>query len=197
MDLNALDVNTIGDWPMAAKAVLIAMGCGLVGVGWYQFVTSDQLERLSGARQQELELKQRLERKQPKAANLEAYRQQLAEMEVSFGNLLRQLPDETEVASLLVDVSRTGRAAGLEFELFQPSAEATQDFYAERPIRVRVSGRYHEFATFISGLASLPRIVTVHNIQIEHTKRPGGAMGVMSLSATVQTYRYLGGPGAG
>lgn len=191
MDLNELDVNTIGDWPLAAKAVLIALACGLVGIGWYQVVISDQLERLNSAQQQELELRQRFEHKQPKAASLEAYRQQVSTLEASFGALLRQLPDETEVASLLVDVSRTGRAAGLEFELFQPAAESARDFYAELPIRVRVSGRYHAFATFISGLAALPRIVTVHDIKIERHQRPGAALGAMSLSATVRTYRAL------
>ncbi len=196
MDLDELDINRIGEWPLIAKVVLIVSGCGLLGIGWYQGVTSHQLERLSSARQQELDLRQRLERKQPKAANLEAYRRQRAELEASFGTLLRQLPDETEVASLLVDVSQTGRAAGLEFELFQPAAESIQDFYAELPIRVRVRGRYHAFATFISGLASLPRIVTVHDIKIERTQRPDAALGPMSLSATVRTYRALAEPEA-
>lgn len=191
MDLNELDVNTIGDWPLAAKVVLIVLACGLVAVGWYRIVISDQLERLSGARQQELELRQRFERTQPKAASLEAYRRRVSALEASFDALLRQLPDETEVASLLVDVSRTGHAAGLEFELFQPAAESARDFYAELPIRVRVRGRYHAFATFISGLAALPRIVTVHDIKIERDQKPGAALGAMSLSATVRTYRAL------
>ncbi|MFP4063816.1 MAG: type 4a pilus biogenesis protein PilO [Halochromatium sp.] len=191
MDLNELDVTTIGDWPLAAKAVLIAMACGLVALGWYQVVISDQLERLNSARQQELELRQRFEHEQPKAASLEATRRQVNALEASFEALLHQLPDEAEVASLLVDVSRTGRAAGLEFELFQPAAESIREFYAELPIRVRVSGRYHAFATFISGLAALPRIVTVHDIRIERDQKPGAALGAMSLSATVRTYRAL------
>lgn len=197
MDFDTLDVNRIGDWPLAAKAALIAFGCGLVGVGWYHLVTSDQLERLRGARQQELELRQRFEQAQPKAANLEAHRQRLVEREASLSRLLHHLPDETEVAQLLVDVSQTGRAAGLEFELFQPAAESTQDFYAERPIRIRVSGHYHAFATFISGLAALPRIVTVHRITIERNNGPGGAAGPMILSATLRTYRSLDAPEAG
>jgi type IV pilus assembly protein PilO len=191
MDLNELDFNSIGEWPLAAKIVLIAFGCGLVGFGWYHFITSGQVDQLERAEQKELELRQSFERKQQKAANLESYRQQLAEMEETFGAMLRQLPDETEVASLLVDVSQTGLAAGLEFELFQPSGEANKDFYAELPIRVRVRGRYHAFATFVSGLAALPRIVTVHDIQIARDDRQDAAAAPMTLGAIVKTYRYL------
>lgn len=194
MDLNELDLNEIGDWPAAAKAVVIALLCGLVGFGWYHFVTSGQIEQLERAEQKEQELRQGFERKQHQAANLEAYRRQLAMMEESFGAMLRQLPDQTEVASLLVDVSQTGLAAGLEFERFEPAAEITRDFYAELPIRVRVTGRYHEFARFISGLAALPRIVTVHDIEIRRGDDPGDASAqgtAMTLGAIVKTYRYL------
>jgi type IV pilus assembly protein PilO len=194
MDLNELDFNNIGDWPPVAKAVLIAVGSALVGFGWYYLITSGQLERLDRAQQKESELRESFEQKQQKAANLEGYRAQLAEMEESFGTLLRQLPDRTEVASLLVDVSQTGLAAGLEFELFQPSGEIDKDFYAELPIRVRVTGRYHQFATFISGLAALPRIVTVHDISIGSNSGRGAEP--MLLTAMVRTYRYLDEPGA-
>ncbi len=196
MDLNELDFNNISEWPLAAKVVLIVFGCGLIGFGWYHFIISGQIERLERAEQKELELRQSFEQKQHKAANLEGYREQLAQMEESFGAMLRQLPDETEVASLLVDVSQTGLAAGLEFELFQPSDEVNKDFYAELPIRVRVRGRYHAFATFISGLAALPRIVTVHNIQIGDDTKRGNAADPMTLGAIVKTYRYLDEPGA-
>lgn len=191
MDLNELDLNNIGEWPVVAKAVLIALGCGLIGFGWYHFITSPQIERLERAEQKEQELRQSFERKQQKAANLEGYREQLAEMEESFGAMLRQLPDETEVAALLVDVSQTGLAAGLEFERFEPGGEVEKDFYAELPIRVRVAGHYHEFAAFVSGLAALPRIVTVHNIEIERAGRTAVAGEPMTLGATVKTYRYL------
>jgi len=192
MQLNEMELNNIGDWPVVAKAVLVVLACGLVGYGWYHFVISPQVDRLAQAERKELELRQDFERKQHKAANLDGYRQQLAEMEESFGAMLRQLPDETEVASLLVDVSQTGLAAGLEFERFEPGKEAQKDFYAELPIRVRVNGRYHEFASFVSGLAGLPRIVTVHDIEI----RGGGAARTtagepLSLGAIVKTYRYL------
>ena len=197
MDLNELDLNNIGEWPPIAKTVLIALGAALVGFGWYYFVTSAQLDRLERSQQKESELRQSFEQKQRRAANLAGYRAQLVEMEESFGTLLRQLPDRTEVASLLVDVSQTGLAAGLEFELFQPTGEALKDFYAELPIRVRVSGRYHQFATFVSGLAALPRIVTVHNIEIRGNQGRGADGGPLVLSATVKTYRYLDEPGAG
>ncbi|MBK1619678.1 pilus assembly protein PilO [Lamprobacter modestohalophilus] len=196
MDLNELDFNNISEWPLAAKVVLIVFGCGVIGFAWYHFITSGQIEQLERAEQKELELRQSFEQKQHKAANLEQYRQQLAEMEETFGAMLRQLPDETEVASLLVDVSQTGVAAGLEFELFQPSAEENKDFYAELPIRVRVRGRYHAFATFISGLAALPRIVTVHNIEIGGERRRGEPEAPMTLAAIVKTYRYLDEPEA-
>ncbi|MEA1049347.1 type 4a pilus biogenesis protein PilO [Lamprobacter modestohalophilus] len=196
MDLNELDFNNISEWPLAAKVVLIVFGCGVIGFAWYYFITSGQIEQLERAEQKELELRQSFEQKQQKAANLEPYRQQLAEMEETFGAMLRQLPDETEVASLLVDVSQTGVAAGLEFELFQPSAEENKDFYAELPIRVRVRGRYHAFASFISGLAALPRIVTVHNIEIGGERRRGEPEAPMTLAAIVKTYRYLDEPEA-
>ncbi|MCB1789860.1 MAG: type 4a pilus biogenesis protein PilO, partial [Gammaproteobacteria bacterium] len=126
--------------------------------------------------------------KQAKAANLDAYRAQLAEMQESFGAMLRQLPNRTEVADLLVDVSQTGLAAGLEFELFQPQGEVPKDFYAELPIKIRVVGKYHEFGEFVSGLAALPRIVTIHDVEV----RPQSANSpTLVLEATARTYRYL------
>ncbi len=192
MQLNEMDLNNIGDWPVVAKALLITLACGLVGFGWYHFITSPQLERLTAAEGKEQTLRQDFERKQHKAANLEQYQQQLVEMEALFGDMLRQLPDETEVASLLVDVSQTGLAAGLEFERFEPADEIDKDFYAELPIRIRVSGRYHEFALFVSGLAALPRIVTVHDVEISGNERAQASTAEqLRLSAIVKTYRYL------
>lgn len=184
MDLNELDLNNIGEWPLAAKAALLVMGCGLVGYAWYHFITAPQIEQLERVEQREQELRQSFEQKQHKASNLESYRQQLEEMEETFGVMLRQLPDQTEVAALLVDVSQVGLAAGLEFERFQPAGEASRDFYAELPIQIRVAGEYHEFAAFVSGLSALPRIVTVHDLRLG----PGEPM---RLDATVKTYRYL------
>jgi type IV pilus assembly protein PilO len=168
-----------------------------VGFAIYRFDTSVHLGQLRIEEDKELQLRASLEAKQAKAVNLEAYEQQLAEMKESFGTMLRQLPDKTEVAALLVDVSQTGLAAGLEFELFQPEAEQMKDFYAELPIKVRVSGHYHEFGRFVSGLATLPRIVTIHDVKIDAPPSPGPKRGAepaaipLGLQATVKTYRYL------
>ncbi|TVQ86654.1 MAG: pilus assembly protein PilO [Chromatiaceae bacterium] len=195
-DFNELDLNNIGEWPTGIKAAVILFVCGLLGFGWYQFVTQAQIDRLQSLRGRETELKAAFEAKQAKAVNLEALRQQMEEMRKTFDTMLRQLPDRTEVAMLLMDVSQTGLAAGLEFELFQPTDEVNRNFYAELPITMRVSGRYHEFGRFISGLAALPRIVTVHNVSISPSGRgTGDPFARMSeplqLEATVKTYRYL------
>jgi type IV pilus assembly protein PilO len=191
--LNQLELQNIGEWPNVAKAVLVILLCGSVASAWYYFDTEDQLQRLQTVETKETSLRAELETKQQKAANLDAFRQQLAEMEESFGAMLRQLPDKTEVAALLVDVSQTGLAAGLEFELFQPAGELVKDFYAELPIQIRVTGLYHEFGHFISGLAALPRIVTIHDVNISSPSKgatTGGAV-PLNLNATVKTYRYL------
>lgn len=192
--LNELDFRTIGELPGIAKAILILVACAAVGGAWYYFDTQEQLDRLASVEAEEVKLRATFEDKQRKAANLDAYRQQLAEMKESFGAMLRQLPDRTEVAALLVDVSQTGLAAGLEFELFRPEGEQLKDFYAELPIRVQVTGRYHDFGRFISGLAALPRIVTIHDVEIGGLgKSPGEGQGGsrLRLAATVKTYRYL------
>jgi len=197
--LNELDFNNIGDWPGPVKAVAIALLCGALAGGWYYYDRKDQVSQLQTTEQKEPKLRASFEAKQRKAANLNAYRHQLEEMKESFGAMLRQLPDKTEVAALLVDVSQTGLAAGLDFELFQPSGEHLKDFYAELPIQVRVTGQYHEFGRFISGLAALPRIVTIHNINIgSHGKKAAkGVAERLTMSATVKTYRYLDEPGGG
>ncbi len=187
--LNDLDFSNLGDWPIVVKLVAVLLACSLVVGGWYYFDTQPQLEQLAKAEKNETKLRKTFEKKQKKAANLEAYKQQLAEMRESFGAMLRQLPDKTEVAALLVDVSQTGLAAGLEFELFKPVKERRRDFYAELPIQLKVIGNYHEFGDFISGLAALPRIVTIHNVQIK-TRKGGGAKS-LQLTATAKTYRYL------
>ena len=129
------------------------------------------------------------ENKQRKAANYDAYKAQLAQMQQSFGTMLRQLPGETEIPSLIVDISQTGLAAGLKEKLFQPQAEIPRDFYAEKPIKIRLSGGFHEIANFVSGVASLPRIVTLHNINI--TTEDKDVYDRLSLEVTAQTYRYL------
>jgi type IV pilus assembly protein PilO len=196
-DLNDLDFSNIGNWPTPVKAALILLLAVVIGIAWYYYDTKDQLVELDRYKQQEMDLRKEFEQKQAKAANLEAYKQQLEEMRQSFGAMLRQLPNKTEVADLLVDVSQTGLAAGLEFELFDPVGEVPREFYAELPIKIRVVGTYHEFGTFISGLAALPRIVTIHNIQIspnQKTRQRGQAAaptGSLVLEAVAKTYRYL------
>ena len=191
-DLNDLDLNNIGEWPWPIKAILLLFCCIGIGVALYYLDTEAQLIRLEQERAKEQELRQTFESKQLKAANLVAYRKQLEEMKESFGAMLRQLPDKTEVPALLVDVSQTGLAAGLDFELFQPEAEQSKDFYAELPINIRVTGRYHEFGQFISGLAALPRIVTIHNMKIISPAGDTGTEGAkLQLQAQVKTYRYL------
>ena len=184
-DLNELDLSNIGMWPAPIKAVLILILCVGIGAGYYKMHTEDQLVGLEKQQKSEQKLRKTFEKKQAKAVNLERFKAQLEEMKQSFGTMLRQLPNKTEVAELLVDVSQTGLATGLEFELFDPQGEARKEFYAELPINIRVKGSYHQFGAFISGLASLPRIVTIHNISI----KPSGDSLIMD--ATAKTYRYL------
>jgi type IV pilus assembly protein PilO len=191
-ELNELDLSNIGDWPLPIKLVLVLILCALVVVGGYFGVITDQEDRLARVQREEADLRQEFESKQAKAANLENYKKQLALMEESFGAMRRQLPDSTEVADLLVDVSQTGLAAGLEFELFQPQGEARKEFYAELPIKLRVQGNYHEFGEFVSGLAALPRIVTIHDVRIRpKSARRGESSELLMLEATARTYRYL------
>lgn len=188
--LRSLDFNDIGRWPLLFRSLLIGLLFLLVvAVGIYLQVIKDKNPKLERAAQQEVTLKQTFEGKQRQAVNLDAYVEQLKQMEGSFGALLRQLPNKTEVPSLLVDISQTGLAAGLEEELFQPSGEVgKQDFYAELPIRIRLRGSFHELAAFVSGVAALPRIVTLHDIDIKRGKADSGDL---ILDLTAKTYRYL------
>ncbi len=190
-DLNELDFNNIGSWPAPVKAFIVLLLCIGLGVGWYYFNTEEQLLNLETVEKKELALRTEFESKQAKAVNLEKYKKQLEEMKQSFGAMLRQLPNKTEVADLLVDVSQTGLASGLEFELFDPQEEVPREFYAELPIQIRVFGNYHELGEFISGLAALPRIVTIHDVTMEPRKD-----GELVMSATAKTYRYLEEEGA-
>jgi type IV pilus assembly protein PilO len=192
-DLNGLELSDIGDWPIAAKAVVALLLCIMLGIGWYYMFTEDQLLSLEKEEKQELTLKKEFETKQAKAANLEAYKKQLKEMRQSFNAMLQQLPNKSEVADLLVDVSQTGLAAGLEFKLFDPAGEIAKEFYAELPINIEVVGGYHEFGEFISGLAALPRIVTIHDVHVrpQEGKKGGAPSGDLVLTAVAKTYRYL------
>ena len=188
-DLNNLDLGSIGNWPLPAKAGVLALLAAIVLGAGYWFDTRGQLERLEAAKQQEQEKRLAFEAKQRKAANLEPLRAQLEEMKQSFGAMLRQLPNEAEVEALLVDISQTGLASGLEFELFEPKGEQKKDFYAEKPIQIRVTGTYHEFGEFVSGVAALPRIVTQHDITI--SPQGGADSGLLVMQASAKTYRYL------
>jgi type IV pilus assembly protein PilO len=189
-ELQSLDINDIGRWPLLFRVLFIGLAFMLVvGGGYYQFVHKAVLPTLATAEAEEVKLKQEFERKQKKAANLDAYKAQLEEMTANFGTMLRQLPGETEIPSLLVDISQTGLASGLEEELFQPSGEQTREFYAEKPISIRLKGSYHELGAFVSGIAALPRIVTLHDINIAPVSKDLGAD--LTLNVTAKTYRYL------
>ena len=187
MNINELDLADVARWPTAARAVVILFLMGGVIFLGYWFHTKDQLVELDSAVDKEEGLKIIFETKARQAANLEAYEKQLEEMRESFGAMLRQLPNQTEVADLLVDVSQTGLASGLEFELFQPRAETPKEFYAELPISIRVIGGYHEFGEFVSGVAALPRIVTIHDVSISRV----GNTGLLGMNLTAKTYRYI------
>ena len=188
--LQSLDVNDIGRWPLvfrAAVIVLVFIAVTFAGI-WFTIV-KDKAPVLQRAEAEEQELRVTFENKQRKAANYDAYKAQLAQIEQSFGTMLRQLPGETEIPSLIVDISQTGLAAGLQEKLFQPQEEVPRDFYAEKPIKIRLTGGYHEMANFVSGIAALPRIVTLHDINI--TPEEKNSFDNLSLEVTAKTYRYI------
>ncbi|WP_199099365.1 type 4a pilus biogenesis protein PilO [Dyella sp. ASV21] len=193
-DLQSLDRNNIGGWPQSIKLFFTGLLFALIVLlGWYLYV-SDQQDALEQAVAKEQQLKQEFSQKQAKAVNLEGLTQQLDEMQDMLRQLLRQLPSKTEMPELLVDISQTALSAGLETELFQPGAEAPKDFYAEKPIQLRMVGTYHQFGTFISGVASLPRVVilTLHDVSLTpKNKDAKGGGGLLVLQGTVKTYRYL------
>lgn len=185
-DLQNLDPNNPGLWPLPIQLAAVAIvTVVLIGAG-YKFDWSKQIEELQGVEAKEQEHRNAFEAKQRKVANLVPLREQMKEMEQSFGDMLRQLPNKTEVAGLLVDISQTGLAAGLEFELFQPLAEVPTEFYAELPISIKVQGNYHQMGEFVSGIAALPRIVTTHDIKLSKGKES-----VITMSATAKTYRAI------
>jgi type IV pilus assembly protein PilO len=189
-ELRSLDVNDVGRWPLVFRAAVIIIAfLVVVGLGVYWTIVKDKAPQLKRAQEDEQTLRVTFENKQRKAANYDAYKAQLAQIEQSFGTMLRQLPGETEIPSLIVDVSQTGLASGLRERLFQPQPEIPRDFYAEKPIKIRLSGGYHEIANFVSGVAALPRIVTLHNINI--APEGGDSYDRLSMEVTAQTYRYL------
>jgi type IV pilus assembly protein PilO len=191
-DLNNLDIQDAANWPLPVKLAAAFLVFVLVVAGGWRFDWIDQAQRLERVAAEEAKLKQAFENRQRRAANLAAYEQQLTEMEASFGTMLRQLPSQADVPKLLVDISQTGLASGLEFELFKPQPEIKREFYAELPVSIRVHGNYHQLARFVSAVANLPRIVTLHNISIQQANKSGG----LAMDLTAKTYWYLDGGGA-
>ena len=192
IDLNDLDIDDlkkVGTAPLVVKVVIIIALCIGLAVAGYFLDTTKQKVELDKVIAEEQQLRNIFSGKQAKAANLEAYKQQLDEMRTSFGTLLRQLPNETEIETLLTDISQTGISSGLEIDLFQPEGLRPKEFYSEYPIKLKVTGRYHEFAEFISGVAALPRIVTVQDIAIKPAEPKGGVK--LSMELTAITYQYL------
>lgn len=189
-ELRSLDTSDPGRWPLPIRIGAIALWLVvLTFILSYLFVWQRQRPELQNYQAEERQLREQFVSKHSKAINLEVYKQQLKDIERSFGALLRQLPGKTEVPNLLVDISQTGLAAGLEEKLFQPAPEQKKDFYAELPIKIRLSGSYHEFGEFVSGIAALPRIVTLHDIEIKPDSKD--AFDQLTLDLTAKTYRYL------
>lgn len=190
-----LDFNNIGSWPRNAKMVFCALvGLVIVVLAWFLLVKSDA-EQLEGLEHKETELRQEFEKQQGRAVNLEPLKQQLAQMEQVLQQMLRQLPSKTEMPDLIIDISQTALSSGLNNELFQPGPESPKEFYAEKPIALRMVGSYHQFGAFVSGVASLPRVVilTMHDINLKpkDVKQGITPRGALELSGTVKTYRYL------
>jgi len=189
-ELRSLDPRDPGRWPFPFRVGAVALTFLVVSALLvYYFVWTEQRPELQQREAEEQGLRAEFKNKHAKAVNLEVYKQQLKDIERSFGALLRQLPGKTEVPSLLVDISQTGLAAGLSEKLFQPQAEVKKDFYAEKPIKIRLTGSYHQFGEFVSGIAALPRIVTLDDIAIKPDNKD--AYDALSMELTAKTYRYL------
>ena len=188
IDLSDLDMNNLGSWPAAVKVIAGLLLMALLLGGGYYFYLSDLQASLDQQVAEENNLKQQFSSKAFQAANLESYKAQMVEMEASFGALLRQLPSDTEVPGLLEDITRTGLGSGLEFEEIKLQPEVTQQFYIELPIQIKVVGAYHDLATFVSGVSSLPRIVTLHDFEINPQSKDSASKLHMNILA--KTYRY-------
>jgi type IV pilus assembly protein PilO len=191
-ELRTLDTQDPGRWPLPIRIGAVAVWFAVLTLVLSYFVVWKQKEpELAQAQGEEMTLRGEFTTKHSKAVNLEVYKGQLKDIERSFGALLRQLPGKTEVPNLLVDISQTGLAAGLQEKLFQPGDEQKQDFYAEKPIKLRLTGTYHEFGEFVSGIAALPRIVTLHNIEIKPSDAKNAGVDDLTLDLIAKTYRYL------
>lgn len=186
-DFRRLNPNDVGTWPLVPKiTALVAVFAALLAAGWW-FVWQDQLDALELKRNEETKLKEEFLSKKQQAVNLELHKQQLNEIDRSFGALLKQLPNKAEVESLLVEINQSGMGRGLQFELFKPGAEIVKDFYAELPISVRLTGSYHDFGAFAGDIGRLSRIVTLNNLSITSQQKDG----TMVLDAVTKTFRYL------
>ena len=186
-DLKNIDINNLGSWPVPIKIGGILVVCAIVLFAGFWFLIQGELEQYGEAQKKEEGLRETYMNKKALAINLPAYKEQMEEMEQTFGSLLRQLPNTTEVPDLLVDITQAGLGRGLEFALFRPEKEQPKDFYAEMPISVEVRGSYHELAQFVSDVAALPRIVTFGDIAITSA----GKDNKLTMSAKAKTYRYM------
>ena len=185
IDFSQIELSNIGDWPLLIKAAAALILAIAVLVAGYFGLTQDSLIELEKVQKKELELRDTFVLKHKKAINLESYKQQLEEMQQTFEALRRQLPDSTQVADLLVEITQAGLGHGLEFDLFEPKSEKPAEFYAELPISIKVTGQYHQIAEFISDVAGFPRIVTMHNLNLISQDDK------LVLIGTAKTYRYL------
>jgi len=189
-EIRSLDPRDPGRWPMPIRAGVVAITFVVLSILLTYFIVwSNDSPELQRHQDDEQKLRAEFITKHAKAVNLDVYKQQLKDIERSFGALLRQLPGKTEVPNLLVDISQTGLSAGLQQKLFQPQPEQRRDFYAEQPIKIRLSGSYHQFGEFVSGIAALPRIVTLHDIDIK--PEANNSYDQLTLELTAKTYRYL------
>jgi len=189
-DINDLDINNAGIWPGPVKAIVALIVFGLILGGGYWFFVKDQYVELKSVQQEEQELRERYENKAYRVANLEVFKAQMVEMEETFGALVRQLPSETEVPGLLEDITNTALGSGLDLQEVKLQGERKQDFYSELPINIRVIGSYHELASFVSSVAGLPRIVTLHDLKISPV---GGDAEQLNMQVLARTYRYRAG----
>lgn len=185
-DIRNIDLNDVAGWPRSVKVAAAVLVCILILAAGYWFIIKDQLAELEKAERAEVALREEFRNKKALAVNLEAYKQQMVEMQERFGVMLRQLPNRTEVPELLIDITQTGLGRGLQFDLFQPRNKRVADFYAELPVNIKVRGTYHQLGEFVSDVAALPRIVTIDDLVLS----PEGGQ-VLSMSAVAKTYHYL------
>jgi len=189
--LRSLDYKNTGSWPLPLRILALIIVFGVVLFLGYYFLISDQIAERGKLVDTENTLKSQFEAKALQAANLDTYKQQLDDMQKSFGTMLKQLPGKTEIPSILQDISQAAQVDGLKQDLFKPGGEATKDFYAEKPIDLQLDGGYHDFGKFVSDVAALPRIVTLHNIVIRPTAGGAGGTNALTMTLTAKTYRYL------